>query len=144
MKRVKPFVRPDSLQKIYNAMIQPYFDYCSPLWGNCCYLFKDNKLQKFQNRAAGIIPGVNYKVNSADVLEFLGWETSEERRIRNKSVLKYKILNGYTAALSLRESFTRVGKLQGNYNLRDSHTDLALPNPKREFLKKSFNNIMVA
>ena len=30
----------------------------------------------------------------------------------------------------------RVGTLQGNYDLRNSHTDLALPNPKREFLKK--------
>ncbi len=81
---------------IYNAMIQPYFDYCSPLWANCCYLFKD-KLQKCQNRAARIIPGVNYEVNSADVLESLGWETLEERRILNKSVLMYRILNGYTA-----------------------------------------------
>ena len=59
MKRVKPFVPPDSLQMIYNAMTQPYFDYCPPLWGNCCYLFKD-KLQKFQNRAARIIAGANY------------------------------------------------------------------------------------
>ncbi len=117
-------------------MIQPYFDYCSPLWGNCCYLFKD-KLKKFQNHAAKIIAGVNYEVNSADVLEYHGWETLEERRIRNKSVLMYRILNGYTA-LNLRESFTRVSTLQGNYNLRNSHTDLALPNPKREFLKKSF------
>ncbi len=127
MKRVKPFVPPDSLQMIYNAMIQPYFDYCSSLWGNCCYLFND-KLQKFQNRCK------LYEVNSADVFESLGWETLEERTIRNKSVLMYRILNGYTA-LSLRESFTRVGTLQGNY----SHTDLALPNPKREFLKKALD-----
>ncbi len=63
MKRVKPFVPPDSLQMIYNAMIlQPYFDYYLPLWGNFCYLFKD-KLLKFQNRAARIIAGVNYEVN---------------------------------------------------------------------------------
>ena len=114
MKRVKPFVPPDSLQMIYNAMIQPYLDYCPPLWGNCCYLFKD----KFQNRAARIIAGANYEVNSADVLDSLGWETLEERRIRNKSVLMYRILNGYTA-LTLRESFTRIGTLQGNYNLRN-------------------------
>jgi hypothetical protein len=50
----------------------------------------------------------------------------------------YRILNGYTA-LSLRESFTRVGTLRGNYNLRNSHTDLALLNPKRDFLKKVLN-----
>ena len=138
MKRVKPFVPPDSLQMIYNAMIlQPYFDYCLPLWGNFCYLFKD-KLLKFQNRAARIIAGVNYEVNSADVLEFLGWETLEERRIRNKSVLMYRILNGYTA-LSLRESFTTVGTLQRNYNLRNSHTDLAVQIRKGTFLKKNLN-----
>ena len=28
--------------------------------------------------------------------------------------------------------------LQGNYNLRNALTDLALPIPRREFLKKSF------
>ena len=35
MKRVKPFVPNNTLIMIYNALIQPYFDYCSPLWGNC-------------------------------------------------------------------------------------------------------------
>jgi hypothetical protein len=41
---------------IYNALIQPYFDYCSPLWDiRGTQLF--DKLQKFQNRAARIIAG---------------------------------------------------------------------------------------
>ena len=58
--------------------------------------------------------------------------------MKNKSVLMYRILNGYTS-LSLREWFTIFGTLQGNYHLRNSHTDLALPNLKRElFLKKCF------
>ena len=30
MKRIKPFVPNSTLQTIYKAMIQPYFDYCSP------------------------------------------------------------------------------------------------------------------
>ena len=136
MKRIKPFVPPNSLQMIYKAMIQPHFDYCSPLWDNCCLTLKD-KLQKFQNRAARIIAGVNYEVNSADVLNSLGWETLEDRRIRNKSIFMFRILNGFTAP-SLKESFTWVRVMQGNYNLRNSHTDLALPNPRREFLKRSF------
>jgi hypothetical protein len=37
------------------------------------------------------------QINSADVLEFLGWVTLEERRKRNKSILMYRILNIYTA-----------------------------------------------
>ena len=67
----------------------------------------------------------------------LGWETLEDRRIRNKSIFMFRILNGFTAP-SLKESFTWVRVMQGNYNLRNSHTDLALPNPRREFLKRSF------
>ena len=34
-KRIKPYVPANTLISIYNALIQPYFDYCSPLWGTC-------------------------------------------------------------------------------------------------------------
>ena len=69
MKRIKHFVPDDTstLQTIYCAMIQPYFDNCSPLWGNFSAHLKE-KLQRFQNRAARIIAGANYETNSADVL----------------------------------------------------------------------------
>ena len=77
-------------------MIQPYFDYCSPLWGNCSAYLKE-KLQRFQNRAGRIISGANYEINSADVLESLVWQTLEERRKRNKSILMYRILNNRAA-----------------------------------------------
>ena len=36
IKRVKHFVPHEMLKVIYNALVQPYFDYCSPLgqmWG---------------------------------------------------------------------------------------------------------------
>ena len=136
MKRIKHFVPVDTLQTIYRAMIQSYFDYCSPLRGNCFAYLKE-KLQRFQNRAARIIAGANYETNSADVLESLGWETLEERRKRNKSILMYRILNNRTAP-NLKEVFTRNNELQGYHDLRSRCTDLALPNPKRDFLKNSF------
>ena len=31
MRRIKPFVPPVTLQTIYKTLVQPYFDYCSPL-----------------------------------------------------------------------------------------------------------------
>ena len=136
MKRFKPFVPNNTLQMIYNAPIQPYFHYCSPLWGNCCVSLK-YKLQKFQNHPAKIITGASYEVNSADVLGSLGWETLEGRRKRNKSILMYRILNNYSAS-NLKNLFTRVSEIQGVYNLRNSFSDLVLPAPRREFLKKSF------
>jgi hypothetical protein len=58
-----------------------------------------------------------YKVNSADILESIGWETLEERRKRNKSILMYRILNNYTAP-NLKNVFTLNSALQGSYNFR--------------------------
>jgi hypothetical protein len=56
-------------------MIQPYLDYCSPLWHICgTHVQLVDKLQKFQNRAARIIAGASYEIDSAVVLETLGWE----------------------------------------------------------------------
>ena len=83
------------------------------------------RLQKFQNRTPRI-NGVNYEVDSAVVLESLDWETLEERRIRDISV----IYNGYMHALSLRD--TSLGchtATPGNYNL--SNTDLASPKSEK-------------
>ena len=41
IRRVKSYVPVDTLQTIYNALIQPYFDYCSSLWDNCGKLLQD-------------------------------------------------------------------------------------------------------
>ena len=68
MKRIKPYVPAYTLQTIYSALIQPYFDYCSPLW-EVCKTLKD-KLQKFPNRAAKIIAWVSFDTRSADVHPF--------------------------------------------------------------------------
>ena len=44
LKRTKPFVPNETLHTIYKALIQPYFDYCSPLCDNCGISLKE-KLQ---------------------------------------------------------------------------------------------------
>ena len=49
----------------------------------------------------------------------------------------FKVLKDYVGP-TLKESLIRRNHMQTNYDLRNSHTDLALPKPKREFLKKSF------
>ena len=89
IKRVKPFVPPEMLKVIYNALVQPYFDYCSPLWDNCGIGLKE-KLQKYQNRAARILTGATYDIRTADVFETLAWETLEKRRDYLKSIFMYK------------------------------------------------------
>ena len=67
IRRIRPFVPPVTLKLIYNAIVQPYFDHCSPLRDKCGISLKD-RLQKFQNRAASVISGATYDVRSIDLL----------------------------------------------------------------------------
>ena len=41
IKRIKPFVPVHTLKSIYKSLVQPYFDYCSPLWDTYRKLLKD-------------------------------------------------------------------------------------------------------
>ena len=68
MKCVSHLVPPAALHFIYQASIQPYFDYCSTVWGNCGVTLQD-KLQKLQNRAARVLFFSNYDVNAGQLLE---------------------------------------------------------------------------
>ena len=54
LKRVRPFTSKETAIQIYNALIMPHFDYCSPVW-DCLSGYLIDKLQKLQNRAARII-----------------------------------------------------------------------------------------
>ena len=84
-----------------------------------------------------MISGLSYDVRSADVLDALGWQTLDVKRLENKLILMYKILNNHTVP-NLNELFCKRNTIQNNYNLRSSDTDLLLPKPNSEFLKKSF------
>ena len=92
LRRIKPFVPLSFLVKLYKSLIQPYFDYCSPLWDTCNKTLKD-KLQTLQNRAARVITGARYEIRSNDLLESLQWDSLHVRRAKLKSVLLYKDLN---------------------------------------------------
>ena len=112
MRRMKPFVPPETLKLTYEALVQPYFNYCSPLWDNCGIGLKD-KLQKFQNRVARVITGSTYDIRSIDVLDQLGWET-EQKRNYTKSMLMYKItrrLQRRSLRLPTRSKSAQTGHL---------------------------------
>ena len=49
----------------------------------------------------------------------------------------YKFLNEQSAP-SLGEKFIKIKDLNTEYNLRSNYTDLALPKPKTNYLKRSF------
>ena len=135
LKRTKPFVPNETLHTIYKALIQPYFDYCSLLWDNCGISLEET-LQRFQNRAARVVTGANYDITSSELLERLNWKSLETRFRSNKAALIYNILNNGTAPC-LRGFFSARSDNLNDHYLRNYDTDLSIPQPKKEFLKRS-------
>ena len=84
-----------------------------------------------------MITGASYEIRSTDVLDALGWQTLDVKRLENKLIMMYKILNNHTAP-NLNECFCKRITIQSNYDLRSNDTDLCLPKPNSEFLKKTF------
>ena len=57
IKRLREFVDQSTLVKVYHALIQTYFDYCSEVW-DCFNKGLSDRLQKLQNRAARLMMGL--------------------------------------------------------------------------------------
>ena len=74
MRRIKKFFRVATMETVYKGLVQPYFEYCSPLWDNCSRLLKD-KVQRFQSLAARVLTGASYNIRSADLIDSLSWQT---------------------------------------------------------------------
>ena len=61
LRRIRPLISQSTAVQIYNALIQPHFDYCAPVWdGLSSYLCE--KLQKLQNQTARVILQANCEV----------------------------------------------------------------------------------
>jgi hypothetical protein len=68
LRRVKPFIAErDTLISIYNAIVRPYFDYCSEVW-NVFGEIQSKRLQKLQNRAARTISNMSNDVDHSIAL----------------------------------------------------------------------------
>ena len=136
LKRIRSFVPRKTLQFIFNSLIQPHFDYCSVVWGNCNKTLAD-KLQKLQNRAARVLTFSSYDTNADRLFKELGWQKLQTQRQIQKAVMVYKSVNGL-APDYLRKKFVDRSSVS-NYSLRDTESKLAIPFPRTNFLKNSFS-----
>ena len=135
LKRIRTFVPQNTLILMYKALVLPYSDYCSEVWG-CLGKTLSEKLQKLQNRAGRIITFSDYDVRSADILHSLGWETLDQRRAKQLATSIYKAVNNlYPNELNtIFESTSQVH----SHNLRGSSHSMFTPRPRTEAGKRSF------
>ena len=137
LSRLRLILPRDSLITVYNSTIQPIFDYCCTVWGQC----SDNKLkkiQKFQNRAARIIlNNYDWEVNGIDLVRSLNWMTLRERINYFSCSLMYKCIN------SIAPNYLSDNVLmQDIFNQRSTRTTnqcmVVIPQPRTEIFKQSF------
>ena len=95
IKRIRHLVPFSILMNVYNSLVQPHFDYCNVVWGNCGIGLSD-KLQKLQNRAARILMSASYDCNVDDLFRALGWRKLKHQRLVSTAIMMYKTLHGMT------------------------------------------------
>ena len=136
LRRVKPFIAErDTLISIYNAIVRPYFDYCSEVW-DVFGEIQSKRLQKLQNRAARTISNMSNDVDHSIALCALGWKPLDIMRKKAKATMMYKTLNGIGPE-SLTNLFTYKNEIT-NYRLRSISSGLCLPQPRTNSMKNSF------
>ena len=135
IKRIRPFVPPGTLLYIYSALIQPHFDYCNLVWGNCGKTLSD-RLQKLQNRAARLLKSSSYDADAKGLIRQLGWKDLCAQRQIQKALMVYRSLNGLVPECLSSKFLKRNGT---RYSLRESENKLVVPLPRTNYLKNSFS-----
>ena len=133
LKRLRPFICEDTAILLYRALIEPYFDYCCPVWDGLSNELAD-KLQKLQNRAIRVITKSDHYSSATTLRGELGWDNLSTRRKKQKLKLMFKTLNDQSPEY-LKGLFMPFST---DYGLRNSDNKLALPKPRTDFLKRSF------
>ena len=135
LKRMRPYGPIKTLETIYKSLIRPHFDYCDIVWSNL-NVSQSLRLQKLQNRAARVILSANYEARSVDLSESLQWDNLSQRRDKHMALLMCKTLQNKTPKY-LRNMFSFANTGSG-YDTRQRERKLALPKPRTDYLKKSF------
>ena len=115
IKRIGSLVPRQILLKMYEALVAPYFDYCSEVWG-CMGKGLRDRLQRLQNRAGRIIRFSDYNTRSANILQDLRWDTLEQRRSKQLAISVFKSLNNLYPE-SLKNMFKPTSGVH-SYNVR--------------------------
>ncbi|XP_073243703.1 uncharacterized protein [Porites lutea] len=121
---------------MYDALVAPYFDYCSEVWG---YMGKHlcDRLQRLQNRAGRIITFSDYNTRSKDILQDLRWDTLEQRRSKQLAISVFKSLNNlYPESL---KNMVKPTSGVHSYNVRGASNNILVPRPRTEAAKRAFS-----
>ena len=137
LSRIKSFLSIDNRKLFYNAYILPHFDYCCIIWGNCNSSLED-KLVKFQKRAARLILNADFTTPSVELFHTLRWMTFPERVIYRKALQMYQTIHG-NAPEYLKSVFTFTSDIHTLRLRSSSEFQLYTPRLRLETFRQSFS-----
>ena len=74
LRYAKQYLPPATIETTHRSLVEPYFRYCCPVWGNAGVSII-GKLQKLENRAAKSITNSPFDASPLPVIRALGWPT---------------------------------------------------------------------
>lgn len=134
LKRIRHLVPQPILIQIFNALVQPHFDYCCTVWGNCGLTLQE-KLFKLQKRAARVLTFSSFDSEYEPLFAILGWKTVTQQQQLHKATMVFKSLHGLTPNYLSSKFENRCS----TYTLRDSENKLKVPLPRTDYFKRSFS-----
>ncbi len=93
LRSLRKIVPTDTLKLLYNAVVQPHFDYADIVYDSTSSTNKQ-RLQRLQTRAARLISGTGPRDSRIPMFQDLGWLSLQNRRNFHKLVMVYKCING--------------------------------------------------
>ena len=135
IKRAKTYLPQSSLKLLYNSLVMPHFDYCSPVWSNR-YQSQTNQLFKVQKRAARLIMNQSYETPSVSLFKSLKWMTLEERFEFNRVLMIYKCLHNL-APPYLSTELVNPCQIHEHFTRITTSGELSLPKFKSDCYKNS-------
>ena len=136
LRYAKQYLPLSTVKTMYKSLVEPYFRYCCPVWGNAGVTVIE-KLQKLQNRAAKLVTNSPFDATALPVIRALQWPTVRELIDFESQKMVFRSLKG-DAPSYMKDMFTRVNNSTAR-SLRNAEVDLRLPLLKSAGGQKCFS-----
>ena len=135
---VRKFLSRSILNNIYITYILPHFDYCDIIYDGNLTVTDANRLQTLQNRCARLVTGTLFRSPTTALLEDLGWERLETRRLIHKLLFFHRLFYDNPPLPSyVTDMLTDTRRNATGLDLRNA-THLTIPPTRLTSFRQSF------
>ena len=89
IKCIRYFLPFEILLNICNFLVQPHFEFCDGVWGNCSKNLS-SKLQKLQTHAAHVLTFSNYECSTSELFQNLKWSKLVHQHVVSKAIMMHR------------------------------------------------------